>query len=251
MNISFDKMKAFTMHSLRFYLLDWASSSVWDSYMWSGDSADSWQLCTSAHCSLLAEVKLKGRMIKRCGGLVVVPRCWCKGKVWLRMCSKSCLESLRFALTSGESQLGPGWDFPLQLFLTLQNGLRIFVQSQQSHSWSPRDTTCILSCLIWPQDVMWSVSAFIVFPCVWWKCIGQTLPAAYRLSHSIACRRRYMQIEGVEGLGGRWLCWKQSRHVPLLLPLAPFKSVCKLHKCTFKTLVSGVRTFFRQVTKEF
>ena len=70
MNISFDKMKAFTMHSLRFYLLDWASSSVWDSYMWSGDSADSWQLCTSAHCSLLAEVKLKDRMIKRCRGLV-------------------------------------------------------------------------------------------------------------------------------------------------------------------------------------
>ena len=70
MNISFDKMKAFTMHSLRFYLLDWASSSVWDSYMWSGDSADSWQLCTSAHCSLLAEVKLKDRMIKRCRGLM-------------------------------------------------------------------------------------------------------------------------------------------------------------------------------------
>ena len=74
MNISFDKMKAFTMHSLRFYLLDWASSSVWDSYMWSGDSADSWQLCTSAHCSLLAEVKLKDRMIKRCRGLVLVQR---------------------------------------------------------------------------------------------------------------------------------------------------------------------------------
>ena len=98
---------------------------VFGTVMWSGDSADSWQLCTSAHCSLLAEVKLKGRMIKRCRGLVEVPRCWCKGKVWLRMCLTSCLESLRFALTSGESQLGPGWDFPLQLFLTLQNGLRI------------------------------------------------------------------------------------------------------------------------------
>ena len=157
MNISFDKMKAFTMHSLRFYLLDWASSSVWDSYMWSGDSTDSWQLCTPAHCSLLAEVKLKDRMIRRCRGLVEVPRCWCKGKVWLRMCLTICLESLRFALTSGESQLGPSWDFPLQLFLTLQNGLRIagstlsqsspmfkffsFVQSQQSDSWSPNDTT--------------------------------------------------------------------------------------------------------------
>ena len=110
---------------------------------------------------------------------------------------------------------------------------------------------CILSSWIWPQDIMWPVITLIALPCVWWKCIGQTLPATCRLSHSIACQRRYMQIEGVEGLGGRWLCWKQSRHVPLLVPLAPFKSVCKLHKCTFKTLVSGVRTFFRQVTKEF
>ena len=43
---------------------------VFGTVMWSGDSADSWQLCTSAHCSLLAEVKLKDRMIKRCRGLV-------------------------------------------------------------------------------------------------------------------------------------------------------------------------------------
>ena len=176
MNISFDKMKAFTMHSLRFYLLGWASSSVWDSYMWSGDSADSWQLCTSAHCSLLAEVKLKDRMIKRCRGLVEVPRCWCKGKVWLRMCLTSCLKSLRFALS---------YKMDCVMQVALLANLRQCSSSLVSfkanrvivgHQMIPLN--CILSSWIWPQDIMWQVITLIALPCVWWKCIGQTVPPA-------------------------------------------------------------------------
>ena len=104
MNISFDKMKAFTMHSLRFYLLDWASSSVWDAGTVKWDLLTlylSWQLCTSAVALCWLRWSSRIRWLSVAGGLVEVV----VQKQSLLMCLTSCLESLRFALTYGNPSL--------------------------------------------------------------------------------------------------------------------------------------------------
>ena len=98
MNISFDKIKSFTMHILGFYLLDCASSSVWDTGTVICDLLTldlSWQLCTLAVALCWLRWSSRIRWLSVAGGLVEVV----VQKQSLRMCLTSCLESLRFALT--------------------------------------------------------------------------------------------------------------------------------------------------------
>ena len=112
MNISFDKIKSFTLHILVFYLLDWASSSVWDTGTVICDllTLDSFALRLIAHCWLRWSSRVGWSSVAR--GLVV--RWWCSAKAKSADVFDKLLGVIALCTYLRESQLGPGWEVLLK-----------------------------------------------------------------------------------------------------------------------------------------